>query len=675
MQIKLLAFAVTLGLSMEMKTMADVVALFPTSVEQINERAQRAQEAAQQALAAIISLAPEVRTFDSVMRAFDTAAKAFSTDMCAIEILEQVHPDEAIRNAAHAAVVTLKAFVIDNFSNNSELYQVIKAFVESADQTALNPEQKYFIQELMKDFKRSGLDLPAAQLQKIKKLQKELSEVSMQFGKNIADGQRSIVVTADELAGLEPDFIEQLPKTEAGGFTLTTDYPTYFTVMQHCSVEGTRKKLYTAFNTRAYPENIAVLNDLIAKRHELAQLLGYPHYAAYDIDNQMAQTVERVTEFVNEITQRALVKYEQEFAHFTRQLPDGMTLTEDGKVKPWDQNYLIAQHKKKHYSVDDRAIAEYFPMEKTVEGLINIFEQFMHIKIKPVKVEGLWHEDAQMVEIYDSQNRLRGYLILDLHPRPNKFSHAASSTIVTTILGDNGPTVAVDVVMANFPKSTKSRPALLKHDDVVTFFHEFGHAIHTILGSTEFSYFSGTATKTDFVELPSQMLEEWMWDVDTVRSISHHYKTGEPLPKELLAQKLALKNFDSAHQTLRQMYFANFSLACFADGERKDLIATDKKMFEQTRPHVGYEPGAFMYASFGHLTDYGAKYYGYMWSKVFALDLFSEIKKHGLLNNNIGSQYVNKILAKGGSKDPNEMLVDFLGRQPNQEAFYKDQGF
>lgn len=661
--------------SMELKTGTDVVALFATTAQEITERSERAQQQAQEDLAQLIAQDPNTRTFDSVIRAFDVIGHRFATAVSAIAILESLHPDEAIRAAAHTQVLALESFAIDQFKNNLELYQVIKGYADAADLAALSEQQRYMVHELLKDFKRAGLDLAPAQLQKVKKLRKEIAEISMQFAKNIADGQRSIVVTSDELAGMDEHFLEQLPKTEAGGYTLATDYPTYFGVMQNCSVEATRKKLYLAFNTRAYPENIVILNDLIAKRDELAQLLGFAHYAAYDIANEMAQSVDRVRGFLDGIAQRAMVKYEQEVAHFTKHLPEGMTLTDDGKVKPWDQNYLVAQHKKKHYEIDERAIAEYFPMEKTVHGLISIFEKFMSIVIKPVEVTGLWHEDAQMLAIYDGTTRLRGYLILDLHPRPNKFSHAASSTIVSTIMTPQGPTVAVDVVMANFPKSTKTRPALLKHDDVVTFFHEFGHAIHTILGSTEFAYFSGTATKTDFVELPSQMLEEWMWDADIVRDLSSHYKTGEPMPKELLAQKIKLKNFDSAHQVLRQLFFANFSLGCFIEGERKDLIAIDKKLAEQLRPALAYEPGSYFYASFGHLTDYGAKYYGYMWSKVFALDLFAEIKKHGLLNPAIGIQYVNKILAKGGSKDPNEMLVDFLGREPNQEAFYKDHGF
>jgi len=444
--------------------------------------------------------------------------------------------------------------------------------------------------------------------------------------------------------------------------------------LERAKNENTRKNLTIAFNNRAYPENMPVLEAIVAKRDELARAVGFRSYAHLDLDDQMAKKPERVQQFIAELAAKASTKEAQEYRYFTDNLPEGVTLTADKKIKPWDRAYIVAQYKKKFFDVDEHEIAAYFPMEKTIKGLMSIYEQFMNIKLREVPVTGLWHPDVRMIEVY-SDGMLRGYLLLDLYPRENKYSHAASFTMVSTILDESGkPTPAVDVVVANFPKSTPTKPSLLNHRDVETFFHEFGHAIHTILGTTELASFSGTHTKTDFVEMPSQMLEEWLWDPAMLKKISSHYQTGRPMPDELIEKKIALKNLDSGGHVLRQLYLSRISLDYFKEGAKKDLVGIAKNLYREFRKHMVYEPAYHEQAAFGHLGDYGAKYYGYMWSQVFALDMFSIIKQVGLLNPAIGTKYVREILAKGGSFDPNILLKNFLGREPNQEAFLKDLG-
>jgi len=264
-----------------------------------------------------------------------------------------------------------------------------------------------------------------------------------------------------------------------------------------------------------------------------------------------------------------------------------------------------------------------------------------------------------------------------LYPRENKFSHACHDGIVSTYQNksaNNGFVPSVSVLIANFPKSTKDRPSLLKHSDVETFFHEFGHAMHALLGKTELASFSGTATKTDFVEMPSQMFEEWMWDKDMLEMVSSHYKTGVSLPDVLIDKMIALKRFDTGSFVQRQGWLGLIAFNCFKSGAKKDVKKIVQSLHEKYCEHIRFEPKTNMYASFGHLCCYGAKYYGYMWSKVFALDLFETIKQEGLLNYEIGEKLINKVLGKGGSVDPNKLLVDFLGREPNQDAFLRDLG-
>lgn len=663
------------AIPMTIKNLEDVVALFPTSVPEIRTRVERARRDAQTDLDHMLAIKKDERTFENTARAFDQALYKFQTQATAIGVLEHVSPAQELRDASRAAVLELSALAIDLFSNNVAVYQMFNDYVlQRVQNETLNGEQKYFLDELMKGFKRDGLHLPEPEREHIKRLQKDIAATSIEFSKNIADGQRQITVRRDDLAGLSEEFIATLHKTNDGLFILGTDYPTVTAVLEQCSVESTRKNLYIAFNQRAWPENMAVLDKLIAQRDELAQRLGYASYAHYDLDDQMVATPERAQTFIHDVAAKAIAKDRQEFELLTRAMPVGATLTADGKMKPWDRAYIIAQYKKNHFNLDEQALAEYFPMEKTIEGLIAIYEQFMSLQIKNHANVQLWHPDVRVLELW-KDSVLRGYLILDLHPRSNKYSHAASQDVIATIINQQGqPTVAVNVVMANFPKSTATQPALLKHRDVETFFHEFGHAIHAILGSTHMASFSGTKTKTDFVEMPSQMLEEWLWNKDILKKISSHYKTGVPLPDALIDAKIALKNISSGGDVMRQLSFAQLSLEYFKKGAHKDTAALEHKVHNEFRPYLAYEPQSHHQASFGHLTEYGAKYYGYMWSKVFALDLFDTIRQHGLLDKAIGKKYVDEILGKGGSVDPNILLQQFLGREPRQDAFLKELG-
>jgi thimet oligopeptidase len=456
---------------------------------------------------------------------------------------------------------------------------------------------------------------------------------------------------------------------------LTTDYPTYLGVMDDCSVEETHKQLTRAFENRAYPINEGVLKTVIAKRDELARELGFASYADLDLDNQMAKKTDVAEKFLNELLKRSAPKELQEFKQLTAQLPESVTLTADGKMKSWDRAYLRARYKKQHFNLDERVVAEYFPMEETLKRLFGIYEEFMGLKFTIKSASHLWHEDVQVIEAYDAATqKLLGYLLIDLHPRPNKYTHACHGNIVPAVtLADGSQPYVVSLVIANFPKSTPTKPALLKRDDVSTFFHEFGHALHGLLGRTKTASFSGTRVKTDFVEMPSQMLEEWMWEKDVLKRVSSHYVSGESLSDELIANILASKHFDTGTFLQRQAYLSFISLNYYKAGADKDVSAIMRDLFIRTRPHVAYDDQGHMFASFGHLTNYGAKYYGYMWSKVFALDMFDVIKKHGL-NREIGRKYVEEVIGKGGSQDPKELLVAFLGREPQQDAFFKDMG-
>lgn len=659
-------------------TTVEVAALFPTTAIEIEQRTTKSMAEAQQALAELIAIPADQRTYQNTMHAFDTinSLSDLSIVRGAFGALELVSPEQAIREACHEAVKKINEFWIDNVSNNVELYRAIKSYADGrAAGESLTSEQKYFLKEVLDGFKRAGLELPDEQRAQVNALKKELATLTQNFEVHIAQDNRSFTVKREELAGLEDDFINALARSTDGNYVLGVDYPTFFMVMEHCSVPETRKKMYRTFSNRAYPINHDVLVNIIAKRDQLGKMFGFASYAALDLDDVMAKSPERVDKFLVELTGRAQHKTAQEFATFKKDLPESITLTADGKFNPWDIWYLKSAYKKKHLNLDERAVAEYFPMQKTIDGLLEIYKKFMSLEFKQVVVKGLWHEEATCIEVFDNNKQRLGYLILDLYPRPNKFTHACHITVVpSVILPDGQKPPAVSMVLANFPKATGGKPALLKRDDVNTFFHEFGHALHGLLGRTATASFAGTAVKSDFVEMPSQMLEEWLWDKDILRNLSSHYVSGKQMPDELIDKILALKHLDSGYFVNRQVWLASISLDYYKSGEHKDVYALMEDLYKKLIHDVAFDPENHFYASFGHLTDYGAKYYGYLWSKVFALDLFEQIKKQGLLDPAAGHKYVTEILKPGGSVDPNILLRNFLGREPNMDAFFSDLG-
>lgn len=655
----------------------DIISLFSITVDDITTKTPLFIEEAHQVINDIIAVADHERTYENTARPLD---EVFSLSNLAIaqrvyEALELLHPHDNIRNAAHDAYITIQAFWVDNVMSNKALYRAFMAYAsQQLENEGLSDQQRYFVNDTIDSFKREGLSLPDETLAQVNGLRKELAALSADFDRNIAQDNRTITVTKQELAGLGDDFIAALRTDDNDFYILGVDYPTYFGVMENCSVAETRKKLYEAFSNRAYPINEDILRSIITKRDELARLLGYVDYAHCDIDSQMAATPERAQAFIDDLTERSAIKTEKEFMTLTQTLPTSVELTTDGKLQPWDMAYVQNMYKKTHYNLDEQKIAEYFPMQKTVEELLDIYRQFFSIDFKEETARGLWHEDVSIVRVL-KDSEIIGTLLLDLYPRPNKYSHAAHTTIVPGTYKTDGSLIPdVSIVIANFTKATETKPSLLKRSEVETFFHEFGHALHAILGATEIASLSGTHTKTDFVELPSQMLEEWLMDKEMLKKVSGHYITGQPLPEDIIDTIIELKNLTSGYFVTRQTYLASIALSYFGQGEHKNPQDLMHNLHSKIMKHSAFSPDNHFYASFGHLTGYGAKYYGYLWSKVFALDIFAEIKKHGLLNPEIGRKYVKEILGKGGAQDPNELLYNFLGRAPNTKAFFEEMG-
>lgn len=661
-------------------TIEEVIRLFPKDPAIITETTGQYIAQAQNMVNTIIAVPAAQRTYANTFYALDRVSSisdiAIMRHVC--EVIELTNTDESARNAAHDAALRISQFFIEQVSNNKALFDALNDYAQHRTHNEhLSAEQNYFIHETIQKFVRSGINLSEEKRNHVAALQHEITQLGLDFEQNISEEKGTMVAGLEELRGVDKNVLESLQKNEEGAYILGTDYPTAYAVLEDCVVESTRKRMWQLFDDRAYPINESLLTRLIAKRDELARALGYESYAHYELEDEMVKTPEHAYQFLRDLAQKAQVKTDRELTDMVKHLPEGVTLSEDGRIKAWDLRYLQTQYKKNHFSVDEQAISHYFPMEKTIQGLLAIYRAFFDIDFQEIPVSDAWHTDVRAVAVYTAgREKLLGYLLMDLFPRPNKFSHAAHLTVVPAVrLPDGSSTVNVSVIFANFPKETAQSPSLLKRSDVRTFFHEFGHAIHALLGETTVGSFSGTNTKTDFVELPSQMLEEWLWDKDILRNLSSHYVTGEHLPEDVLEKIIKAKHADTGVAARRQLLFSFASLRLYQSGSDVVPATLWNDLYQETIPYLFIgDKELHAYASFGHLNDYGARYYGYFWSQVFALDVFEVIKKEGLLNPVVGKRYIATIIGKGGSKDPNELLYDFLGRKPNNEAFLRDLG-
>lgn len=657
------------------ETITDLKQLFPLSAIQIRERVQASLDDLKKEIDALLAIDDSSRTFANTAKKLDQIT-SLSNAMVLKQVLwtlEVTSPDERLRTVCHDLQITMQDFFIEHLANNVELYQAFKAYAHgAAPKENLDEKQRYFIDETLKGFEHAGLGMPEGVRAEIKRVQKELATLCLQFETNIDSDTSKVLVDESELEGVTQSFKSSLAK-EGDQYVLSTQFPVYLQIMEQCTVAQTRKKMYKAYNQRAYPSNDVILKEIIAKRDELARLLDKPSYATYDLEDQMVKTPERAREFLTRLLAPAVDKAGKELEVIARELPSGVTRNPDGTFNPWDIAYLLNWYKKTHLSVDEQKVAEYFPAQQTIAGLLGIYEKFFSLQFKQESLSGLWTDELIVLSVYrQGEDQLLGYFILDLYPRPFKYGHACHNTLIPSTFDESGkPNVAVSIVIANFPRATADKPALFDRKYVETFFHEFGHALHALLGRTHIASFAGTNVKTDFVELPSQMLEEWLEDREILRMLSSHYQTGEPLAQEMIDRILTLSKVDAGLFLSRQLFYALLSLDLFAPGADKDPYQLSKQLFEQTRPFVQFDKDDRTYASFGHLTGYGAKYYSYLWSKVFALDLFETIKTHGLLNPHIGDRYVRQVIGQGGSVDPDQLLIDFLGRKPSERPFLR----
>jgi thimet oligopeptidase len=567
-------------------------------------------------------------------------------------LLSNVHPVEDVRTSCEQAEVDVDRLATQ-LRQDRTLYDVFAAL----DPTGLGAQAARLLAKVLADFRRAGVDQDDATRARLAEINERLTELDQEFGRNTRDDVRTVSGPVERFAGLPEDWLEAHPADSDGVITATTDYPDSVPVRMFAHDADLRHDMSVAFLTRGYPQNEALLQEMFALRHELATAVGYADWASYDADVKMIGTGPAIPEFIERISAAATEPMERDLAvlmeRYRQDHPDATAIPGS------DASYYQEVVRREQYDVDAQQVRRYFDFAKVRQGLLDVTGRLFGLSYVPVPEAPVWHEDVTAYDVVEhGAEEPFGRIYLDLHPRPGKYKHAAQFTLTDGVAGRQLPE---GVLVCNFARG------LMEHDHVVTLFHEFGHLVHHVLGGRgEWARFAGVATEWDFVEAPSQMLEEWAWDADVLATFATD-ASGTPIPADLVARMRAADDYGKGIYARVQMFYAAMSYGFHTD-RPTDLTAAMKELQARYSPFP-YVEGTHMFASFGHLGGYSSAYYTYMWSLVIAKDLFSAFDPTNLFDPEVAGRYRDRVLGPGGAKDAADLVADFLGRQYSFEAF------
>ncbi|MFA6319057.1 MAG: M3 family metallopeptidase [Elusimicrobiota bacterium] len=618
----------------------------------------------------VAAIPADQRTFENTALAMERAESDFQDAYLPMHIMTEVSPDARQRRMAEAIERRVSRFYIKH-GDREDLY---KAYKELA---SLEPElhgiDKKLFEDALDSFEARGMGLPQDKRDRLNAISRKMSDLRQEFSKNLAGIFDGLELTRDQLDGLPEDYVKGLERTADGRYKVTLDYPTYFPFMKYAKDSSLRKALYLKAENKAAAANGEILAEILALRREQAALHGKKDYAHLIIENRMAKSPEKVATFLERIKSLLAgpAKAESDALLAVKREEDPKA----ERVPAWDRSYYAYKLRQKLFTFDSEEVRQYFPVDNVIKETLGIYQDLLGVRFQPVATPA-WHPDVRTFEIRDAATgESLAAIYLDLHPREHKYGHAAQMTLRKgRLLADGTYQKPVGAVVTNFSKPTPDKPALLTLNEVETLFHELGHAVHETLTKVKHGSYSGASVSWDFVETPSQMMENFVWQPETLKRLSGHYQDpSKKLPQELLEKMLAAKNFMTATSHLWNAALAAIDLAFHTATAPFDAAALYKKVAGEFG--LTMEEGTHPEASFDHIMGgYAAGYYGYIWSEVFAQDIFSVFKKAGVLSPEVGMRYRKAILERGGSVDENQLLKDFLGREPDEASFLEGMG-
>jgi thimet oligopeptidase len=604
------------------------------------------------------------RTIENTLVPFDAAVTQLNSTIYLSVMMQQTHPDGKFRDAA--TEMTRKGSAAQTaLQLNRDVYQALAAL----DVSKADAATAYYVKRQLLEFKLAGVDKDDATRAKIKKLNDELTDEQSMFDRNISDGTKTVQATVSELDGLPQDYIDRHKPGADGKLTLTTEYPDALPVLKFAKSNELRRRMAVAFNTRAYPKNKDLLEKMMRTRYELATVLGYNSWADYNAADKMIVKGQNIGDFISAVDAASRPIAVQETA---------MLLAEKRKDEPsadrvWDyeQGYYEELVRRSKYDFNSQSVRPYFPFAQVQKGILDTAATLFHVSFRREPNVPAWDPTVETYDLIDS-GKVVGRFYMDMHPRPGKFSHAEMVPVLDGIRGKQMPEATL---VCNFPNPTAADPGLMEYGDVVTFFHEFGHLMHWILGGQQqWAGISGITMEADFGEAPSQMLEEWMHSPQVLATFAHDYKTGEPIPAELVERMNRASAFGRGNWVQRQNGFTAISYEIYKGKPQEvDLDAVAR---EATIKYTQFAPleDTHMYASFGHLAGYSSAYYTYLWDRVIAEDFFQQFDHSNLLAGPAPMKYRKVVLEPGGSMSANDLVKNFLGRPQSMEALQQWMG-
>ncbi len=605
------------------------------------------------------------RTIENTLRVYDQAVAELSVAGSQTALLDSVHPEKKIRDKAQALTQKVaEAGVM--LALNQDIYSALNAM----DLSGTDAATRHYVERTLLQYRLAGVDKDDVTRTKIRELQDKATLLSLTFGRNVQENVNQVKVSnKSELEGLPEDFINAHAPDEHGQITLTTDYPDYMPVMTFAKNFQLRLRMFLAYNTRAYPANEGVLLDLLKVRSEISGLLGFETWADLAMADQMMGSAANLKVFLDDLdkaTKRGAAREYATVLEFARQNDSKMVSIDADSRAYWYELYRRAA-----YDFDSQSVRPYFPYGPVEKGVLETAEKLFQVTFRPAQDVDVWHESVSVWDVYDGRNAASseriGRFYLDMHPREGKDKWFSAHPLIPGIAGKQIPEAAL---ICNFPEPKDGNPGLMQYSDVVTFFHEFGHLMHAILGGQQkWAGVSGIATEGDFVEVPSQMLEEFFRDANLLASFAKHFQTGESIPAELVEKMNRAGAFGRADWVRTQLFYTSYSLDTHHDDPKAlNLDVLLQADYTKFLPYTWID-GNRMYASFTHLTGYSSNYYTYLYDKVIALDFFNQFNRADPLEDRIVLKYRKTVLEPGGTVPGKTIVQQFLGREQSIEAF------